>query len=50
MAHALMGYYGSLHKHGSTAPWRDRMLDFDGLSPLIGTPDLLEQARRYDAT
>ena len=24
-------------QHGSTAPWRDRMLDFDGLNAVIGT-------------
>ena len=34
-------------QHGTTAPWRDRMLDFDGLNRLIGTPELLEAAERY---
>ena len=24
--HALQGYYASLASHGSTVPWRDRML------------------------
>ncbi len=48
-AHALQGYYASLHAHQTTAPWRERMLDFDGLNRLIGTPELLESARRYDA-
>ena len=49
MAHAMKGYYASLQAHGSTAPWRDRMLDFDGLNRLIGTDELLAQGRRYDA-
>ena len=49
MAHAMTGYYASLQAHGSTAPWRDRMLDFDGLNQLIGTGELLAQGRRYDA-
>lgn len=49
VAHALAGYYASLQAHGSTAPWKDRMLDFDGLNALIGTPELLAHARRYDA-
>jgi 2-methylisocitrate lyase-like PEP mutase family enzyme len=47
VAHALQGYYASLHAHGTTAPWRDRMHDFDGLNALIGTPELLETGKRY---
>ncbi len=47
VAHSLQGYYASLKAHGSTQPWRDRMLDFDGLNATIGTPELLAQARRY---
>jgi 2-methylisocitrate lyase-like PEP mutase family enzyme len=48
VAHTLGRYYASLHEHGSTAAWRDRMLDFDGLNALIGTPELLKRARGYD--
>jgi len=48
VAHALAGYFASLHDHGSTAPWRDRMLDFDALNRVIGTPELLERAKRYE--
>ncbi len=47
VAHTLQGYYASLHQHGTTAPWQDRMLDFDGLNRLIGTPELLATGRRY---
>ncbi len=47
LAHALQGYFASLAQHGSTAPWRERMLDFDGLNGVIGTPELLERGRRY---
>jgi len=47
LAQALQDYYASLHAHGSTAPWRERMLDFDGLNGLIGTPEMLAQGRRY---
>ena len=47
VAHTLAGYYASLHCHGTTAPWRDRMLDFDGLNAVIGTPELLALGRRY---
>jgi 2-methylisocitrate lyase-like PEP mutase family enzyme len=48
VAHGLRGYYASLRAQGSTTPWRERMLDFDGLNALIGTPELLARARRYD--
>jgi 2-methylisocitrate lyase-like PEP mutase family enzyme len=48
LAQALQGYYASLRQHGTTAPWRERMLDFDGLNALIGTPELLAQGRRYE--
>ena len=47
VAHALQGYYASLHAHGTTAPWRPHMLDFDGLNALIGTPELLALGKRY---
>ena len=47
VAHTLQGYYASLRQHGTTAPWQQRMLDFDGLNSLIGTPQLLEAGRKY---
>jgi 2-methylisocitrate lyase-like PEP mutase family enzyme len=40
-------YYASLAKHGSSEPFRGRMLDFAGLNDLIGTPELLAQGKRY---
>jgi 2-methylisocitrate lyase-like PEP mutase family enzyme len=49
VAHALQGYYANLHAHGTTAPWQGRMLDFDGLNRLIGTPELLAAGRRYES-
>jgi 2-methylisocitrate lyase-like PEP mutase family enzyme len=48
VAHARAGYFASLRGHGRTAPWRDRMLDFDALNDVIGTPELLERGRRYE--
>ena len=47
VAHALQHYYASLHSHRTTAPMRGQMLDFDQLNGVIGTPELLEQGRRY---
>ena len=49
VARVLQDYYGSLAASGSTAAWRERMLDFDGLNALIGTPELLAEGRRYEA-
>jgi 2-methylisocitrate lyase-like PEP mutase family enzyme len=40
-------YYASLAKHGSSEPFRTRMLDFTGLNNLIGTPELLALGKRY---
>lgn len=48
LTHALQGYLASLQAHGSTGPWRDRMLDFNALNAVIGTPGLLALGRRYD--
>lgn len=48
VAHTLQDYFASLHRHQTTAPWQHRMLDFDGLNRLIGTPALLETGRRYE--
>ncbi len=48
VAHTLKGYYSSLHQHQTTVPWQDRMLDFDGLNRMIGTPELLALGQRFD--
>jgi 2-methylisocitrate lyase-like PEP mutase family enzyme len=48
LTHTLQGYYASLAAHGSTRPWSDRMLDFDGLNDVLGTAQLLADGRRYD--
>ena len=48
VAHTLQGYYASLHQHQTTLPWTDRMLDFEGLNDVIGTPELLATGRQYE--
>ncbi len=50
LAHGLRDYFASLKQHGTTAPYRNRMLDFDGLNALIGTPEMLAQGKKYDAS
>ena len=49
VAHTLQTYYASLHAHQTTAPFKDQMLDFDGLNAVIGTPELMELGQRYEA-
>ncbi len=48
LTHTLQAYFGSLHAHGTTAPFADRMFDFDGLNALLGTADLLRDGARYE--
>jgi 2-methylisocitrate lyase-like PEP mutase family enzyme len=48
VAHSLQGYYGSLREHGTTAPWKDNMVNFEQINEIIGTPELMEDARRYE--
>jgi 2-methylisocitrate lyase-like PEP mutase family enzyme len=49
VARLLQDYLASLHTHGTTQPFAPRMLDFDGLNRLIGTPEMMERGRSYDA-
>ena len=48
LANAANDYYGSLLATGSNNAFRDRMLDFDGLNAVIGTPGMLETGKRYE--
>jgi 2-methylisocitrate lyase-like PEP mutase family enzyme len=48
LAHALQDYFASLKAHGTTRPYRGRMLDFAGFNELIGTPEMLALGRRYE--
>jgi 2-methylisocitrate lyase-like PEP mutase family enzyme len=47
LAWAAAEYYASLASHGSTQPFRDRMLDFEGLNERIGTPEMIALGRKY---
>jgi 2-methylisocitrate lyase-like PEP mutase family enzyme len=48
LAHMAGEYYVSLAEHGTSEPFRNRMLDFKGLNDLIGTPEMLELGKRYE--
>lgn len=48
VACTAMDYYASLAQHGTNEPFRNRMLDFDGINRLIGTDDMLALGKRYE--
>jgi 2-methylisocitrate lyase-like PEP mutase family enzyme len=48
LARMASEYYASLAAHGTSEPFRSRMLDFAGLNHLIGTPELLAIGKRYE--
>ncbi len=47
LAFALRDYLASMKAHGTTDPYRNRMLDFSGLNALIGTDEFRALGRRY---
>ena len=48
LAFAAQEYFAALKRDGTTAALRGRMLDFQGLNRVIGTPEMLELGKRYD--
>jgi 2-methylisocitrate lyase-like PEP mutase family enzyme len=48
LARAGTDYFENLRRTGSTAAFAGRMLDFEQLNALIGTPQMLELGRRYE--
>ena len=49
LAKTAEDFYASLKAHGVTDPFRGRMFDFNSLNGLIGTPEMLERGKRYEA-
>jgi 2-methylisocitrate lyase-like PEP mutase family enzyme len=49
-AHAFMAqlFLGQLRDTGTTAGFRDKMLNFSQINDLLGLPDLIEAGNRYD--
>lgn len=45
---AAQDYFATLKAHGTTTPFADRMLDFDGLNALLGTEAVLAAGAKYD--
>jgi len=49
LAYTEQSYLASLSEHGSTLPFRGKMLDFDHLNELINTNDMLALGAGYDS-
>jgi 2-methylisocitrate lyase-like PEP mutase family enzyme len=49
LARTAQDYYASLAKAGTNQPFRERMFDFQELNRLIGTPEMLDLGRAYEA-
>jgi 2-methylisocitrate lyase-like PEP mutase family enzyme len=49
LSHAAQDFYATLARDGTTDAFRNRMFDFDSLNRVIGTPQMLEQGRRYES-
>jgi 2-methylisocitrate lyase-like PEP mutase family enzyme len=45
---AAREYFSILRRDGTTDALRERMLDFEGLNRIIGTPEMLALGKRYD--
>lgn len=48
LAFALQEYFASLRAHGTSAPFRGRMIDFAAINRLLDTDAFLERGRRFD--
>lgn len=49
LAFAAQEYFATLKRDGTTAAHRSRMLDFDGLNAVLGTPEMLARGKRYES-
>jgi len=48
LAQHAASYYASLATNGTTEPFRNQMLDFDGLNGVIGTPEMIALGKKYE--
>ena len=48
LSFALRDYLGSLQANGTTTPYLDKMLSFQALNDVIGTPEMLALGKQYE--
>jgi 2-methylisocitrate lyase-like PEP mutase family enzyme len=50
LGHMAGEFYASLAAHGSNEPFRNRMLDFNGINEVVGTPEMIAMGKRYETS
>jgi len=50
LARTATEFYAALAKHGTSESFLDRMYDFTALNDVIGTPQMIELGKEYEAT
>jgi 2-methylisocitrate lyase-like PEP mutase family enzyme len=50
LAFGMREYFASLKAHGTTDPYRNRMMDFAGINGLLDTASFQARGKRYDAS
>lgn len=48
LARTMHDYYSGLRANGTNAPFASRMLDFKELNEMLGTAEILDNARKYE--
>ena len=49
LGHMAAEYYGSLAANGTTEPYRNRMLGFEEINRVVGTPEMIVLGKRYES-
>jgi 2-methylisocitrate lyase-like PEP mutase family enzyme len=49
LGHMAAEYYGSLAANGTTEPYRNRMLGFEEINHVVGTPEMIALGKRYES-
>jgi 2-methylisocitrate lyase-like PEP mutase family enzyme len=48
LGHMAAEYYGSLAAKGTTEPYRNRMLGFEEINRVVGTPEMIALGQKYE--
>src|SRR5438874_2213297 len=49
LGHMAAEYHGSLAANGTTEPYRNRMLGFEEMNRVVGTPEMIALGKRYES-
>jgi len=48
LGHMASEYFTSLAANGTTEPFRNRMLGFEEINRVVGTPEMIALGKRYE--